>query len=90
MLQPMSKPMSKPQEKDRKNRKYPWDKIPKGKSIVIKSLSPKVINSAINAAYGYGERTGKVFTIRRTKEEKQGENEAEGAVIHKVRILRLE
>lgn len=73
-------------EQTRKNRKYPWDKIPVGKSITIKMRSPKAIKSAINAAYGYGERTGKKFTIKRSVEEV---NEEDGETLYIVQIWRI-
>jgi len=66
------------------NRKYPWEKIPVDKSITIKMRSQKAIKSAINSAYGYGERTGKKFTIKRSN----GVDE-DGQVVFAVKIWRL-
>lgn len=68
----------------RKNRKYPWEKIPVNGSINISMRSAKAIKSAINAAYGYGERTGKKFTIKRSIEEDENQNE-----VHVVNVRRI-
>lgn len=69
----------------RTNMKYSWHRIAVGKAATIKATDPKVIKSAINSAYGYGKRTGKVFTVKRSTTP-AGDT---GVIIHSVRIWRL-
>lgn len=69
----------------RKNRRYYFDRMPVGGALTIKANSHKVLKAAINAAYSYGQRSGKIFTIRRSEHVMP-----DGSVKQKVRIMRFQ
>lgn len=72
------------ENKKNTNRRYPWSKIPRGGKLIVESKSPKVIKSAINSAYYYGERHDKIFTVRREEREENDDT------IYVVNIYRVE